>query len=46
MDIISKGLAKGINMKQNGRLLGYVVKMSKERNVSIISSTIHMQMWF
>ena len=42
MDISSKGLTKGINMKYKGRLFGYVAKTSKERNASTISSTMHM----
>jgi len=29
-----------------GRLFGYVAKIIKERNASIISSTMYMLMWF
>jgi len=45
MDISPKRLAKGIDMEYKGSLFGYVAKVMKERNASIMSSTMHMIIW-
>jgi len=33
-------------MQHKGRLFGYVAKTTTEKNISIISLTMHMLMWF